>query len=76
MKKLGKLKLNSEKMLSHNELVSFRGGSGTCGLKKSNGEIICGLSMAEAEGWANHFGAGNYWCCDSCASNGGSASYC
>jgi hypothetical protein len=28
MKKLGKLKLNSEKMLSYDELVSFRGGSG------------------------------------------------
>jgi hypothetical protein len=27
MKKLGKLKLNSEKMLSHDELVSFKGGS-------------------------------------------------
>ena len=28
MKKLGKLNLMKEKMLSHEELVSFRGGSG------------------------------------------------
>jgi hypothetical protein len=28
MKKLGKLNLKAEKMLSHDELVSFRGGSG------------------------------------------------
>ncbi|MCG8308883.1 MAG: TIGR04149 family rSAM-modified RiPP [Cytophagales bacterium] len=28
MKKLGRLKLNSEKLLSHDELVSFKGGSG------------------------------------------------
>ncbi len=28
MKKLGKLNLMKEKMLSHDELVSFRGGSG------------------------------------------------
>ena len=34
MKKLGKLTLKSEKMLSHEELVSFRGGSwnGECGV--------------------------------------------
>ena len=31
MKKLGKLNLMKEKMLSHEELVSFRGGSGNCG---------------------------------------------
>ena len=30
MKKLGKLNLKSEKMLSHEELMSFRGGSGGC----------------------------------------------
>ena len=29
MKKLGKLNLKAEKMLSHDELVSFRGGSGS-----------------------------------------------
>lgn len=29
MKKLGKLKLNPEKMLTHDELVSFKGGSGS-----------------------------------------------
>jgi hypothetical protein len=69
-------------MLSFEELVNFRGGSGsgvtsgTCGLRKSNGETHCSMSRQEAEGWANHYGSGNYWCCDSCASNGGSASYC
>jgi hypothetical protein len=32
MKKLGKLKLNPKKLLNHEELVSFKGGSGTgCG---------------------------------------------
>jgi len=32
MKKLGKLSLKKEKMLSHEELVSFKGGSGPgCG---------------------------------------------
>ncbi len=30
MKKLGKLNLKKEKMLSHEELVSIRGGSGDC----------------------------------------------
>jgi len=41
MKKLGKLSLKKEKMLSHEELVSFRGGSGwylcTC---NSGGESV------------------------------------
>ncbi len=31
MKKLGKLNLKKENMLSHEELVSFRGGSGDAG---------------------------------------------
>ena len=31
MKKLGRLKLNPEKLLSHDELVSFKGGSGGSG---------------------------------------------
>ena len=30
MKKLGKLNLTAEKMLGHEELISFRGGSGSC----------------------------------------------
>ena len=36
MKKLGKLNLKSEKMLSQNELVSFRGGSSGCGCPELN----------------------------------------
>lgn len=77
MKKLSKLDLES-RMLSNEELITIKAGSGggTCVLKKSNGEVVCGISMAEASGWANYYGSGNYWCCDSCASNGGSASYC
>lgn len=33
MKKLGKIKLNPEKILTHDELVNFKGGSGgeSCG---------------------------------------------
>jgi len=39
MKKLGKLNLKKEKMLSHEELVSFKGGSGPrCG---TNGWWVC-----------------------------------
>jgi hypothetical protein len=43
MKTLGKLKLNEEKMLSHEELLGFRGGSGTyqCYTK----DFGCGLDF-------------------------------
>ncbi len=51
MKKLGKLNLKKEKMLSHEELVSFRGGSGDdCtgfGTNKCNADCPC----TSAEDW-------------------------
>jgi len=69
MKKLGKLNLMKEKMLSHEELVSFRGGSGggTCGYVV-NGQIACCISYNEAHFYYDgNEGPGNNWCCDSCS---------
>lgn len=59
-------------MLSRDEMRKVVGGYGTCGVKISGG--FCGMSRWEAQRIAaqNH----TYWCCDSCASDGGSASYC
>ena len=70
MKKLGKLKLNLEKMLSHEDLVSIRGGSGpggsgTCGW--DGGGMyppVCGVSMDNAQALQTQFGG--WWCCDQC----------
>lgn len=45
MKKLGKLNLKTEKMLSHEELVNFKGGSDiTCDNCFLSAEIACEAS--------------------------------
>ena len=41
MKKLGKLKLKAEKMLSYEELVSFRGGSGILNCEGGKKQYYC-----------------------------------
>ena len=59
-------------MLSHEELVSFRGGSGggTCGYAV-NGQIDCCVSYNEAHFYYDPYPvSGNYCCCDSCSSTG------
>ena len=77
MKKLGRLKLNPEKLLSHDELVSFKGGSGhpddigSCGLKKPNGEEVCGISKQAAMAWAAFYGG--YWADIVCVSSDSSS---
>lgn len=52
--------------------------SGTCGYRQPNPggfeSVICGISKSQAISFASS--EGGYWCCDSCGSNGGSASYC
>ena len=82
LKKLGKLKLLPEKMLSHEALVSFKGGSGGGGgcsiFVRSNNGTGSGYwsqpiySVSEAQ---NHYHTGSTWsggykttgyCCASC----------
>ncbi|MBY5959208.1 hypothetical protein KUV50_13730 [Membranicola marinus] len=58
------------------QLKMILGGyGGSCGYIDNNGNEMCGLSQAEARHMAEGI-PGYYWCCESCASNGGSASYC
>jgi hypothetical protein len=61
MKKLGKLKLNSEKMLSHNELVSFRGGSGS-GTYNCHKECITEGVLAGCRNCTDSSGGSVYIC--------------
>jgi hypothetical protein len=57
MKTLGKLKLKAEKLLSHEELVGFRGGSGTCAVYNSNG--LSSTSSFNAQwGFEGSYGSG------------------
>ena len=86
MKKLSLKKLNLEanNMLQRNQLKTVLGGygeggsSGSCGWKNPEGNgsanVRCNISKDEAKSLFNNWG-GN-WCCESCASNGGTASYC
>ncbi|WNJ20367.1 hypothetical protein [Pontibacter sp. G13] len=73
------LKKQTQK-LSPLEMKLVSGGlMGTCGILLPHGGVACNLSQEEAEGTADLLSVdGNvaYWCCESCASNGGSASYC
>ena len=58
MKKLGKLNLTSVKMLSHEELVSFRGGSGY--------DDCPDVAIIEHCFWDECGGTSSgdcYWCC-------------
>lgn len=57
------------KALSKKQMRATKSGSGTCGAKSPSGDLICGVSKAEALHWATSEGN---WCCDSC----GSSSYC
>jgi len=50
MKKLGKLNLMKEKILNHEELVSFRGGSGDCTGGKKKYSCECTDSVGSWEG--------------------------
>jgi hypothetical protein len=60
-------------MLSRDEMKKVVGGYGTCGVRIGS-QSWCGMSSWQTQSVAAQNGA--YWCCDSCASNGGSASYC
>ena len=80
MKKLGKLKLKPEKMLKHDELVSFRGGSGSGGSCDGgycscqvfvDGDVWGGLCVPDAQQiyQTNHDAGRNAkYCCASCDS--------
>lgn len=70
-----KFSLNSVKAsLTRDEMRQVNGGLyQSCGYRNDMGPI-CGLSMAEAQNEVAQWGG--WWCCSSCASNGGSASYC
>lgn len=67
---------NIKGLLSRDEMRQIKGGSGgSCGFRTDNrSHIFCNLTMAQAQRAAAK--NGGYWCCASCASNGGSASYC
>ncbi|MCW5909669.1 MAG: hypothetical protein KIT62_01285 [Cyclobacteriaceae bacterium] len=67
---------NIKDVLSRDEMKSIMagsGGGGTCGVRIGN-QSWCGMTMWEAQTIAAQ--NGGWWCCDSCASNGGNASYC
>jgi hypothetical protein len=77
MKKLSleMLRLSTNKILERSQMKKITGGyGGTCGYKSPSGQVWCGMTYSQAN-QAYNTGGGN-WCCDSCASNGGSASYC
>ena len=82
MKKLGKLQINSEKVIKNEELVLLKGGygepgdPGTCGYKiwlYNHWQIDCEVNH-ETILWLKllYPDAEMYWCCDNC----GSSSYC
>jgi hypothetical protein len=67
---------NIKDVLSRDEMkVVMAGSNGSCGVKLSNGQSFCGMSSWEAQQVQSQ-NPGSYWCCASCASNGGGASYC
>lgn len=70
-----KIKVEKKNILSKDQMRMMSGG-GTCGYTTGveGGGIWCGLSKETAMLAQSNYGG--YWCCDSCASNGGSASYC
>jgi|AVFP01.1.fsa_nt_gi hypothetical protein len=60
MKKLGKLKLNPEKMIKQDELVSFRGGSDdgySCSNVCIHGGFLDGCRTCIDDGYV-------FWLCD------------
>lgn len=63
-------------LLDQDQLKMILGGyGGSCGYRDNENYGHCGLSKAEAIHMAEGI-PGYYWCCESCASNGGSAGYC
>ena len=68
MKKLGKLKLNPEKLLSHEELVSFRGGSGMGGACGA-GCLSATVAQIEYCFWDVCGGTSSGTCCFCCLAN-------
>ena len=82
MKTLKKINLKSvSERLSNKELKRILGGGGgeggyaTCGYRDAEGYSYCNLTQSEARFMAEGI-PGYWWCCDSCKSNGGNASYC
>ncbi|MDO9553459.1 hypothetical protein [Rhodonellum sp.] len=69
------LRPTSDEVLERSQMKKITGGyGGSCGYRHPSGQVWCGMSSSQAQGaYAN--GGGN-WCCGSCLSNGGSASYC
>lgn len=53
-------------LLSKDEMRQIKGGSGSCGVKLSSGQIWCGMSKSAAVFVVST--QGGYWCCDSCRS--------
>ena len=84
MKCLKKINLRSvSEHLSSKEMRRILGGgeggygTGTCGIKYPDSSTVCNISKAEVMFILSPIDTSNYWwCCDSCKSNGGSASYC
>lgn len=70
---------NMQGKMSRKEMRDIMAGSnpnvGSCGHKDTiTGEVTCGLSVSYAQELQSTYGG--YYCCSSCHSNGGSASYC
>jgi len=78
MKKLGKLQINSSKLMQKDELVTLRGGydeSGTCGFQCSQCDGGweaggCQQSLSTVEAYLVQCNAHScqdiHWCCDHC----------
>ena len=64
---------NIKDVLNRDEMKMIMAGSGSCGIRIGS-QSWCGMSSWQAQQYAaqNHA----YYCCDSCKSNGGTASYC
>lgn len=80
MKKLSlkNLEFEANELLQRNQLKRVLGGysaPGSCGWRSADGSTVnCGYSYDDVSYWVNYYGG--YYCCSSCKSNGGSASYC
>ena len=79
------LRLTSDEVLERSQMKKITGGSvpdpgvligpGTCGWRDRSGYPVCNISSGSAQ-MLNMLYPGGNWCCESCASRGGSASYC
>jgi len=85
MKKLSleMLRLSTEEVLGRSQMKKITGGYGggiliglgTCGWRDRTGYPVCNISSGSAQ-MLNMLYPGGNWCCESCHSRGGSASYC